>query len=71
MKGLNDNARKVVEFARELGFRVSKTKNNHLRFDRPGQPPVFFSWSPSDHRAIKNGYAKLRRASQVSLAGAV
>lgn len=54
----------VVAEARKLGFKVSYAgkRNVHLRFDKDGIKPVFFSSSPSDHRAVLNGIAKLRRA---------
>lgn len=56
----------VLREAEKLGFTTSKAgkRNVHLKFEKPGCPAVFFSATPSDHRAIKNGIAKLRRAAR-------
>ena len=48
--------------AEKLGFAVERASNGHCKFTKPGVRAVFFSGTPGDHRAIKNGVAKLRRA---------
>lgn len=55
---------KVIEAAKRQGWRVDRTKKQHWRFLSPdrNQPPIIFSGTPSDHRAIKNLVARLRRA---------
>lgn len=62
MKGIDENTKRVVDLALLLGFTVSRTRNDHFKFLKPGCRPVFFSSTPGDHRACKNGQAKLRRA---------
>ncbi len=51
----------LLAFAKQEGFEVARTRNGHLKFTKPGYPPVFTSSTPSDHRAIKNTLAQLRR----------
>lgn len=51
----------VLELAESLGFEVTRAKNQHYCFRKPGLPAAFFSCTPSDSRAYKNGMAKLRR----------
>jgi len=55
---------KVLEKARDQGWRVDRTKKGHWRFLSPDrtQPPIYFSGTPSDHRSIRNLVAQLRRA---------
>lgn len=60
--GKNEIARRVISFARSLGFAVEETNNGHLKFTREGALTVFFSGTPGDQRAYQNGVAKLRRA---------
>lgn len=62
MKGCCESTKRVINFARELGFSVSRTRGGHLRFTRENGPTVFFSGSPSDRRSMQNGLSKLRRA---------
>jgi hypothetical protein len=57
----NDIVSRVIAFAKSLGFSAERTKSGHIKFIRPGTPSVFFSGTPSDHRAYQNGIAKLRR----------
>jgi predicted RNA binding protein YcfA (HicA-like mRNA interferase family) len=55
----------MKEVRRELerqGFVATKTRGGHWRFDHPNMfGPVFAPDTPSDHRAIKNLFATLRR----------
>lgn len=61
MKAPTKRAQEVVDFAVSHGFSVRLTKRSHLRFSRPGYPPVFTGGSPSDRRAVLNAKATLRR----------
>lgn len=61
VKGISQDSRRVVEYARKLGFSVTRTKR-HLKFTRPGSRTVFFSRTPSDLRACRNVKSELRRA---------
>ncbi len=57
----NEVAR-VIDEAKRLGFTIDRAKSGHLKFIKEGIPAVFFSSTPSDPRAWKNGISKLRRA---------
>lgn len=49
------------ELARS-GFTVTKTSGGHWRFEHPQMDgPVFAADTPSDHRAVKNLLALVRR----------
>lgn len=58
----NESAKRVIAYAESLGFSAERTRGSHIKFTRPDVPAVFFSGTPSDHRACQNGMAKLRRA---------
>lgn len=60
-KGISRDTHRVVQYAEQLGFEVSRSKR-HLKFTRPGTRTVYFSRTPSDFRACLNAEAKLRRA---------
>ena len=50
-----------------LGFVVTKTRGGHWRFEHPDMDgPVFGADTPSDHRAMKNLFATVRRKMRVS-----
>jgi hypothetical protein len=45
-----------------LGFVVTKTQGGHWRLEHPQMDgPVFGADTPSDHRAMKNLFATVRR----------
>ena len=52
----------LIEYALAEGWEVVRTAGGHLRFTRPGLPPIFTSSTASDHRAGRNARAMLRRA---------
>ncbi|MEX5685325.1 type II toxin-antitoxin system HicA family toxin [Pseudomonas silesiensis] len=54
----------LVELALSEGWEVSRTAGGHLRFVKPGLPPIFTSSTASDHRATQNAWARLRRAAR-------
>jgi predicted RNA binding protein YcfA (HicA-like mRNA interferase family) len=57
-------ARRALE---RQGFIATKTHGGHWRFEHPNMiGPVFAPDTPSDHRAIRNLYAMLRRKMQSS-----
>lgn len=58
----NDTVRKLLDYALGEGWTASHTRGGHLKFTRPGSPPVFCSKTCSDHRAFLNARADLRRA---------
>lgn len=51
----------LIEFALSEGWTVSRTAGGHLKFIKPGLPPIFTSSTASDHRAGRNARAMLRR----------
>lgn len=53
--------KRVVRYAVDHGWDVERTSGGHVRFLKPGCPPVFTGFSPSDARAEKNVVARLRR----------
>lgn len=59
-----EDIRRILGVAELLGFTASRTSKGHWKFERAGVPAVFFSGTPGDVRAVKNGIAKLRRAAQ-------
>lgn len=52
----------LIEFALREGWKVHRTQGGHLKFVKPGLPPIFTSSTASDHRASQNAWARLRRA---------
>ena len=44
------------------GWQVTRTRNGHWRLLHPGGGIVVMSSSPSDHRALRNMRAQMRRA---------
>lgn len=56
--------KRVVRFAVSHGWVVERTRGGHVRFTKPGCPPVFTGFSPSDARAERNVLARLRRVDQ-------
>lgn len=53
--------RDLTDFAMTQGWTISHTNGGHLRFSKPGLPPIFTSSTPSDYRAERNMRAQLRR----------
>jgi predicted RNA binding protein YcfA (HicA-like mRNA interferase family) len=57
--------KQMTEVCRRLqreGFSVSRTRKGHLRFSSPDLiSPVFAPSTPSDHRAVTNLIATLKR----------
>jgi hypothetical protein len=45
------------------GWTASSTKNGHIRLTSPNWQVVILPSTPSDHRALKNARALLRRIS--------
>lgn len=54
--------RALIEFALAEGWNVSRTPGGHLKFLKPGLPPIYTSSTASDHRADRNARAQLLRA---------
>ena len=59
----------LVRYARAHHWRIERTRGGHLKLTKPGLPPVFTGYSPSDVRAQRNAIARLQRTQQRSSAG--
>jgi hypothetical protein len=56
-------SRDLIRHATAAGWRVSRTSGGHLRLEhRDATMPVFTASTPSDHRAMRNALATMRRA---------
>ncbi|MGJ8518323.1 hypothetical protein LMG33810_002691 [Carnimonas sp. LMG 33810] len=53
---------RVIRYAREEGWTISRTRNNHLRFSKQGCAPVFTGSTPSDTRACLNTIKHLKHS---------
>ncbi|OLU22503.1 hypothetical protein BVH03_25120 [Pseudomonas sp. PA15(2017)] len=52
----------LLVYAHNNGWQACRTRGGHVRFQKPGRPPVFTSSTPSDWRAYRNALAMLVRA---------
>lgn len=52
----------LIDFAMKEGWTVVRTPGGHLKFTKPGLPPIYTGSTASDHRADRNARARLRRA---------
>lgn len=56
---------RLQEEYRTAGWTIKRTGGGHLRWTGPkGEGPIFTASTPSDHRAIQNVKAMLRRAAR-------
>lgn len=53
---------KVLAEAERQGFAVRRTRKGHFLVSKDGRPVVTAAGTPSDHRALANLLAALRRA---------
>lgn len=61
MSGKRETER-LVRDLRAQGFTVELTGGNHWKVWKPGEEGcAFMSYTPSDHRSVKNAITKLRR----------
>ncbi|UAY97120.1 type II toxin-antitoxin system HicA family toxin [Dickeya dadantii] len=51
----------LIEYALKEGWEVERTSGGHLKFTKPGMPPIFTSSTASDYCAGRNARALLRR----------
>jgi hypothetical protein len=58
---LKKEVRTLVKQAEEQGFTVKEKKKGWLLLTPNGQGAVMIHKTPSDHRALKNELARLRR----------
>jgi predicted RNA binding protein YcfA (HicA-like mRNA interferase family) len=56
-------ARDLRQLAKRAGWTISTTGGGHLRLEHPeANGPVITGSTPSDHRAIRNAVAQMKRA---------
>ena len=66
MSNGKNNMRELDEYARDNGWSVELTRNNHRKYTKPGRQAVYGSLTSSDVKAWYNIRAKLRRADRVA-----
>jgi hypothetical protein len=60
---VDKDTKKVLEEAERQGFTTRRTSRGHIQVrDQNGQIVAVFSGTASDHRALRNGIAQLKRA---------
>ena len=57
--------RPLIEYALSEGWEVCRTAGGHLKFVKPGMPPIYTSSTTSDQRSVLNARARLGRGSQM------
>ena len=65
---MKHDLKQVLRQAQAHGWRVQPTRGGHWRLRHPGGGIVVTSSTPSDHRALANFKAQLRRAERRSQA---
>lgn len=56
----------LIDFALREGWEVVRTPGGHLKFTKPGLPPIYTGATASDHRAGRNALARLRRVGRTA-----
>lgn len=56
----------LIDFALREGWEVVRTPGGHLKFTKPGLPPIYAGSTASDQRASRNARARLQRADRHS-----
>lgn len=56
----------LIDFALRQGWEVVRTPGGHLKFTKPGLPPIYTGSTAGDHRASRNARARLQRADRHS-----
>lgn len=59
---MDKELRKIVKALEDQGFEVTTTKRQHIQVRKDGHLIVTMSGTPSDHRSLLNGLARLKRA---------
>jgi hypothetical protein len=57
-----DYRKRLAALAKQHGYTVGRTRNDHLVLTKPGRPKIFTSWTPSSRHVLKNVAADLKRA---------
>ncbi|MAY27032.1 type II toxin-antitoxin system HicA family toxin [Sodalis sp. RH20] len=62
----NKRLKPLIDFALKEGWEVVRTSGGHLKFTKPGLPPIYTGSTPSDRRAGLNARARLRRTNRAT-----
>ncbi len=67
MEMVKMDVKKILRAAKAQGWRIERTRKGHLRLvpPDPKAPMVIGSGNPSDHRAIRNLLAQMKRSGLV------
>ncbi|MBG6493845.1 type II toxin-antitoxin system HicA family toxin [Pseudomonas aeruginosa] len=57
----NKRLKPLIDFALKEGWEGARTAGGHLKFTKPGLPPIYTGSTPGDRRAGLNALALLRR----------
>lgn len=61
------HAKELAAWAAKRGWTCDFSGRKHLRFEKPGCPPVFCSRTPSDSHATKNAQRTFIRVEKEAL----
>lgn len=61
VSGAKDYRKRIKALAARHHYTVEQTRGGHLKLSKPGRKPIFAAYSPSDHRALKNVAAFIRK----------
>lgn len=59
--GSNPDLRDFLRWAGKRGWTATNTNGGHIKYTKPGCPPVFGARSPSDRRGLKNLRSMIER----------
>lgn len=62
-----DMGRKARKRLTALGCEIEQTRGGHVKITCPNGEIVIHAWSSSDHRAVKNLAAQLRRIGEIDI----
>jgi hypothetical protein len=57
---------KLITYAQARGWTVTKTASGHIRLRHPSGALIYTGSTPSDHRAVRNAAADVRRAERLT-----
>ncbi len=63
---LNKRLKPLIDFALKEGWEIVHTPGGHLKFTKPGLPPIYTGSTPGDRRAGLNARARLRRTDRAT-----
>jgi hypothetical protein len=58
--------KRLIETAAARGWTATTTRNGHIRLAHANGAVIYTGSTPSDHRAVRNAAADLRRAERLT-----